>query len=532
MPLPTNKIAKIHISNFKFFDKNRVIDLEGKDHLILYGENGSGKSSIYWALYTLLDSSIKDNQGQIEKYFRKGDRDNLVNIYANNNNHSYVKLELDNGTEYQISPTNYDILNNATINGNAQAINLASDFINYRMLYKFHDLKHSYDFEVFNYFLSEILMYLTIPTLSNQRADKVWKELIQGPEKDFDLTGTEVHPMPVDITISNPALAGLQTKYKTYRKKLNTFNRWFKNLLRDVESIANDILENDLAQPFKIKIKFIPKVPDYDRQNPVIYKSKILIDVPTFNGKIGKIKKPHTFLNEARLTALAISIRIGILKSRLTVSPIRLLILDDLLISLDMSNRDAILDVVLKKLSEDYQLLILTHDYNFYEFTKDKINKYNKELSDLGQPQKTWTKLEMYEYKIGTRPVPNIIKSKTALEKANKYFYGKEDIDLAACGNNLRKATEKFCELFLPVAAKYNANYIKLDLAPQIQKIPAEAIAKGLTSTLFADLDSYRQTIFNPQSHYNLSNPPLFKSELGRAIKTLQDISILTNIIL
>ncbi|MBK7039657.1 MAG: AAA family ATPase [Bacteroidetes bacterium] len=72
MPLPINKISKIHISNFKFFDKNRVIDLEGKDHLLLYGENGSGKSSIYWALYTLLDSSIKDNQGQIEKYFKKG----------------------------------------------------------------------------------------------------------------------------------------------------------------------------------------------------------------------------------------------------------------------------------------------------------------------------------------------------------------------------------------------------------------------------------------------------------------------------
>ncbi|MBK7039655.1 MAG: hypothetical protein IPH46_04015 [Bacteroidetes bacterium] len=54
----------------------------------------------------------------------------------------------------------------------------------------------------------------------------------------------------------------------------------------------------------------------------------------------------------------------------------------------------------------------------------------------------------MYEFKEGTTPVPNIIKSKTALEKAKKYFYGREDIDLAACGNNLRKATEKFCEAF------------------------------------------------------------------------------------
>lgn len=532
MPLAINKITKIHISNFKFFDKNRVIDFEGKDHLLLYGENGSGKSSIYWALYTLLDSSIKDNQGQIEKYFKKGDRDNLVNIYAKNNNNSYVKLELDNGSEYQISPTNYDILNNPTLNGDAQAINLASDFINYRMLYKFHDLKHSKDFEVFNYFFSEILMYLTIPTLSNQRADKVWKELLQGPEKDFDMTGTEVYPMPVDITISNNAISGLQSKYKIYRKKLKTFNTWIKNLLNNVETVANDILVNDLVQPFNIKIKFIPKDPDYDRQNPQIYDPKILIDVPIFNGKKNKIKKPHTFLNEARLTALAIAIRIGILKSRLTVSPLRLLILDDLLISLDMGNRDAILDVIIKKLSEDYQLLILTHDFNFYEFTKNKINKYNTVLSNLGQSPKTWTKLEMYEYKLSAKPIPNIIKSKTELEKAKKYFYGKDDVDLAACGNNLRKATEKFCEFFLPIAERYNANYVKLDLASQIQKIPAEAIVKGLASPLFTDLNGYRQTIFNPQSHYNLSNPPLFKNELERAIKTLEDLSILTTITL
>ncbi|MBK7039656.1 MAG: hypothetical protein IPH46_04020 [Bacteroidetes bacterium] len=285
---------------------------------------------------------------------KKAEKDNLVNIYARNNSHSYVKLELDNGTEYQISPTNYDILNDSTTNGEAQAINLASDFINYRMLYKFHDLKHSKDFEVFDFFISEILMYLTIPTLSNQRADKVWKELLKGPEKDYDLTATEVYPMPVDITISNTALSGLQTKYKDYRRKLNTFNRWFKNLLIDVESIANDILEHDFAQPFIIKIKFIPKDPDYDRHDPIIYNPKILIDVPVFNGKRGKIKKPHTFLNEARLTALAIAIRIGILKSRLTSSPVRLLTLDDLLISLDMSNRDAILDVVLK----NYQKII------------------------------------------------------------------------------------------------------------------------------------------------------------------------------
>lgn len=526
---PTNKISKIHISNFKFFDKGRTIDLNN-NHLLVYGENGSGKSSVYWSLYTLINSALKENRADIEKYFDKRNNNNLLNIYASNKNHSHVKIELDNGTVYNLTPSNFDIIENAPINSQVQAINLASDFINYRMLYRFHDLKHSKDFEVFDFLLEEILMYLTIPTLQNKRADKVWKELLNGPEKDFDLTGEEVFPMPVDLTINDPQIRGLQKKYKTFRKKLNDFNKWFKDLLKTVEDEANDILENDLQQPFKIKIVFKPIQPDYDRANPVIHKPKILIEVPEWNGVRNKVKKPHTFLNEARLTALALAIRIGILKSRISVADARFLVLDDLLISLDMGNRDAILDVIIKKLADDYQLLILTHDYNFFEFTKDKINKYNRHLSGTGQPQKNWTKLEMYEYKDGAKLIPNIIKANTELEKAKKYFFGKSETDLAACGNNLRKATENFCRQFLPLNDQYNVNFTKLDLGPMIQKIPAEATNKGLPTPFFIALDSYRGTIFNPQSHYNLNNPPLFKSELGRAIKTLEDIETLTGI--
>ncbi len=46
------RINKIHINNLKFFPDSEPIKIEGKN-ILLYGENGSGKSSIYWALYTL-----------------------------------------------------------------------------------------------------------------------------------------------------------------------------------------------------------------------------------------------------------------------------------------------------------------------------------------------------------------------------------------------------------------------------------------------------------------------------------------------
>lgn len=45
------KIESIKIENFKFFKEPFSFNLKGKN-VLLYGENGAGKSSIYWSFYT------------------------------------------------------------------------------------------------------------------------------------------------------------------------------------------------------------------------------------------------------------------------------------------------------------------------------------------------------------------------------------------------------------------------------------------------------------------------------------------------
>ena len=51
------KITKIEIKNFKAFRGPDVIDLGEKgQNLLLYGENGSGKTSLYEALKFFLES--------------------------------------------------------------------------------------------------------------------------------------------------------------------------------------------------------------------------------------------------------------------------------------------------------------------------------------------------------------------------------------------------------------------------------------------------------------------------------------------
>ena len=70
-------INKIILRNFKAFNDTTEIILDGK-HLLMFGENGSGKSSIYWALYTILQSANK-NEADIAKYFTPNNPENLIN---------------------------------------------------------------------------------------------------------------------------------------------------------------------------------------------------------------------------------------------------------------------------------------------------------------------------------------------------------------------------------------------------------------------------------------------------------------------
>ena len=103
-------ISKIEIEGFKAFPKYFSLDF-GDKNLLIYGENGSGKSSIYYALHALLQSVYKDDKGA--KYFKVvedsstgtgsiANSENLININCINEVKSggfqpFVKITLDNG---------------------------------------------------------------------------------------------------------------------------------------------------------------------------------------------------------------------------------------------------------------------------------------------------------------------------------------------------------------------------------------------------------------------------------------------------
>ena len=85
------KISKLRLKNFKFFYGDVELDFD-RQNILFYGENGSGKSSIYWALYTFLQSVFKTSNLQIAKYFDDRHEQNLVNRFAPDGEESFIEL--------------------------------------------------------------------------------------------------------------------------------------------------------------------------------------------------------------------------------------------------------------------------------------------------------------------------------------------------------------------------------------------------------------------------------------------------------
>ncbi|MDY5665939.1 MAG: AAA family ATPase [Alloprevotella sp.] len=83
------------MKNFKFFKDAFILKVDRKN-VLLYGENGSGKSSIYWSVFTHFQAYAKA-QAEAQKYFTAHHSQNLRNRFVADNETSYITISFDNG---------------------------------------------------------------------------------------------------------------------------------------------------------------------------------------------------------------------------------------------------------------------------------------------------------------------------------------------------------------------------------------------------------------------------------------------------
>lgn len=531
------KIESITFKNFKFFygceeneESNKLI--LGRKNLLLYGENGSGKSSVYWALYTILQSSIKSEDNDVIKYFDSSNPENLRNRFASDSEASGLSICFSDEGKRQnireISDSNVNTINDVfTIK-----TLLSSDFINYKYLSKIYDFRNSETIDLFPLFERDLFQYIDLEEEYKDENEMLldgktfasdwWQNIINTPDK-----------LPHNTNIVSVS----SNQYKRFKNTIiPRFCELLKRYLNTITEKANEYLEKEFNCPFRLKFDFNKLVCDYNRsismraKDGKLYSPQILLEIRYIHELLDEIKskveKPHTFLNEAKLTAIGLSIRLAMLDVKLKNSGGgKILVLDDLLVSLDMSNRDAVLDIILKKAS-DFQLLILTHDRAFYNIAKLRIGNMNT--------AEAWVFKEMYhkQHCCTDIPVPVIVNPSSYLSCAEKHL---NSFDYPACANYLRKECERVLCKLLPV------NLTKsLPNDGESKLLPLERLInnfKTLCGSMSVDFKPYEKLIehknllLNPLSHDNITSP-IYKQELLLIFPIIERLNKLNKVII
>lgn len=526
------RIQSITLRNFKFFygtekrqKQNKII--LNQNNLLLYGENGSGKSSIYWGLYTFLQSCMKGDS-DIAKYFDPDDSQNLRNRFCPDESESAIILEITNeaGTiTKEISNTRLEtnILGDNTIN----KIIAGSDFINYKFLSKLYDFRNSEDINLFDWFEKEVLMFIDFEESYTDNRGALSTSTLASDWWKF------INEAPKSLTPNKKNKNTAKRDSEEYIRFVNTtipkFVDLLKKFLDKITDKTNEYLTDSFNEIFQIKFETNLIKCEYNNwldEHSEVSKPEIRLTVVFDHVKLSANKKPiqrpHTFLNEARLTAIALAIRLAMLDERLyDVNSASLLVLDDLLLSLDMSHRDKVLDIVLKKVDE-YQILILTHDRAFYNLCKRRIDNILKKDDTY-----KWEFKEMYQDFVIDIPVPFITDYSSPFSLAKKYF---KEFDYPACANYLRKETERVLRELLPhnktitQSNEPGNGSVQLLLNPLIKNFEEYYKSIGGVYSPFEKLNEYKDLLMNPLSHHN-SESPIYKQELISTFEILEKLN-------
>ena len=531
------KINEVHINNFKFFPESEPIKIDGKN-ILLYGENGSGKSSFYWALYTLLESYQKYDPEQIKKYFNKLNPNSLVNIYAEVDSegvdNSFIKIVLDDNSELVVS--NGD----TSINSNPDAglSLLASDFLNYRLLQRTHSVKHTETIDLFPLFEDAVFGYVQFtPTNWHNNAGDVIQLRNAGSIYKIVRNGPEARYPNKNAQLGYPQKVNHNEAYLEFTNLVDGFLQDLRNLIANINLRVNPIIKDKLKFNITFRLE-LEEIGDYELKRTTYLKPGLAIRlfIEDYNGT-GPVIKPQSFLNEARLSAVALAIRLAILEQRVQDAPVKVLVLDDLMISLDMSNRDKIVRLILDDYAwyhdesepiianqdKGHQTFILTHDRSLFTFIKNDISNLPK------FKRETWKLIEMYADDIdeddpSSFEKPRIYDYESEFRIAFRHF---KNHDYPSAANYLRKHSEKILTDFLPDSCCKIIKEEKSNVIAPLDSIINNGIgfwdSFGIESLDYKHLKKFVSILLNPLSHADVG-VERYKAEIKEVMNIIEKI--------
>lgn len=522
-------ISKITVDGFKAFPNSFTLDLEGKN-LLMYGENGSGKSSIYYALHSLLQSQCKDKSNI---YFSTTHSESIVNKHTN-------KLDAKVEIKFNGSDVTYSISKDGYKESVHQAVSPLRDlngqcvFINHKFLFNVFSFRNSQYIDLFPVFIKDILPF-TLTRDKSKYISELYDEVIKGIKRKgrgnrIDDTYTSL------IKLFNEEINYIieLINHNAVSTATNIFNDNFRDFEDHKLKITLEYNDNrdKIPQPNKsywlrlgYRYQSIEKAgirQEKKLSNAVeVLQPSIMLKVEELqndNITYKQIEKPQSYFNEAKLTAIALSIRFALLNTIDSANG-RFLALDDMLISLDMSNRMKVIKYLLNKVVPTYKLYVFTHDRLFYHTFKRIVETQYKKSE--------WIFGGMY---VNDSIVPNepdyVPDNEAKIEDAYKCH------DYFRCGTLLRQECERCLNELLPESYRMKEDpktkkSTPKNLDEQINSLENFCSLEQIDYTPFKDLKTYKDLFLNSTAHNDITSP-FYRNEIKvcmQAIKLLVQIN-------
>jgi energy-coupling factor transporter ATP-binding protein EcfA2 len=479
------RIKSIEIQNFRAFPgpATYTFKLDGKN-LLLYGENGSGKSSLVRALDELFNLEPT-----------AADFDVFENVFARRTSPGgYAKVECDDNSVYEwrgnlrpTGPASIDISRRRAI-------------LDYRSLLRTNYGGQGLEERLFKLAVEVLLTHVEIPTTGQlQTIGQLWQDVLD------ILPNRGQRHTPQRLSIIANAIA--------------EFDNALTSALERIKARVAGIL--NYFEGHHIEVEFDYAGLQYDRTARQLLPGKLAVKI-SFRGEV--LTDWSGFLNEARLSALALSMYLGATLERNPAAPpgapvpLKLLVMDDVLIGLDMSNRLPILSILEDEMFADYQVVLSTHDHVWYDMARRRT-----ENSGL------WTYVQMYDDLSPDRShsIPVINDGQNLLATARRHLISH---DLKAAAVYARSAFEqklvKYCE-DQSIAVPYSAEQRNTDTEKLIFAIERRLRSDGRYALVMAQLERvklYRSLVLNSLSHAPIST--LVRAEVEAAIAAVAGLQL------
>lgn len=497
------RIKHLTLTDFRAFPGPAParFDLEGKN-LLVYGENGAGKSSLFHALSGIF--ALRLPQDTLRKH---------KNVFSGlPDTDCKVAIEFSDGgvaAEWTVNSHPGSLRGRAPDTRITEAA-LRRACLDYRALLDTNYKQGNGPINLFDIAVEHLLRDYPVTVAGG--------------------TITTIGELWADVVRFETEKPGDSRKDQGDRQRLDvarvSFNTALQSALPNLQPLINDLMNSLGWSDVQLQQLTTPgityKVGHFKRDRYLEGREL----TPQLIFRSHPLQTPQLFLNEARLSALGLAIYLA---GRLACTPtaattaLKLLVLDDVLIGLDHSNRLPVLEVLKDKFA-DWQIVLLTHDRVWFEMARFH-------LGNTGH----WKCLEVFEGEDLTRGIPSPTvrvssgkSAKASLDQARAFL---AEHHIPAAANYTRAAFElalkSFCERFsIPVIFKIDPRHLDTEkLLSAVEGWFKVHGAKVCMAGVIERVKLFRKVVLNPYSH--AAPPNIARAEVEGAIESVDRLLVM-----